>query len=85
MVMGVADAKRYIQLANTCNALLLNAKYRIFISVRHVFSHAGNVGNECADIAASCGTHGSISEFNNPARWPERGFRVRKLFQNGHS
>ena len=66
MALGLAHAKRNIELAIKCSGLLLNAKYRIFISVHHVFSHAGNVGTKGVDIAASCGTHGSIFELKQP-------------------
>ena len=66
MALGVARAKRNIDL-KSCNDLLLRAKNRIFASVHHVFGHAGNAGNECADIAASFGTSGFISERNTPA------------------
>ena len=58
MALGVAHAKRNIALADTCSTLLLNVKSRIFISVHHMFCHARNAGNECAEVAACFGTHG---------------------------
>ena len=58
MALGVAHAKRNIALADTCSTLLLNVKSRIFISVHHMFCHARNAGNECAEVAACFGTRG---------------------------
>ena len=77
----MALGEKIINLANRCNALLLRNKDRIFISVHHVFGHASNAGNECADIAAPFGTNGFMSECNTPAWWPIRHFRVQELFQ----
>ena len=45
---------------------VLRSKGRFHISVHHVFSLAGNARNECADVAASPGLKGFISENNVP-------------------
>ena len=52
---------------------------RFDISGHHVFSNAGDAGNECADIAASLGTKGFISECNVSSFWPARLFYVQRL------
>ena len=57
--------KRNIELARRCNELLVRLKCKFHLSVHHVFSHAGNAWNECAD-AASLGMRGFISEANVP-------------------
>ena len=49
--------------------------------MNNVFSHAGNVGDECVDIAASLGAHGFVSDFKTPVRWPERRFGITQLMQ----
>ena len=67
VALGVAHACRNIALASKCNELILRSKDKIYVSIHHVFGHAGNAGNECADIAASCGMHGLISDCNVPS------------------
>ena len=54
VTLGVAHAGN-IALARKCNELLLPSKCLFHISFHHVFSNAGNAGNECADVAASFG------------------------------
>ena len=55
VTLGVAHAKNNIALACTWNTLLLHLECKFHFSANHVFSHAGNAGNECADVAASLG------------------------------
>ena len=81
MALGLALAKKNINLANRCDDLLLRTKNKIFISVHHVYGPAGNAGNECADIAVSFGTSGFISECDTPAWWLTRQFQVQELSQ----
>ena len=50
-------------------SFLLHLKCKFHFSVHHVFSHACNAGNECADIAASFGMIGFVSECNVPLFW----------------
>ena len=64
VALGVAHARRNIALASSCSDLILRAKGKFYISIIHVFGHAGKPGNECADIAASFGMNGFISECN---------------------
>ena len=63
VALGVAHARRNIILASICNDSVLRSKDKFYISIHHVFGHAGN---ECADIAASFGTRGFISQCNAP-------------------
>ena len=60
---GVAHARRNIILAFRCNDSVLRSKDKFYISIHHVFGHAGN---ECADTAAPFGTKGFISQCNAP-------------------
>ena len=83
VALGVAHARRNKSLASRCNDLVLLSKDKYHISMHHVFGHAGNAGNDCADIAASFGTNGFTSECNVPSFWPSRHFSC-KVFLNVH-
>ena len=48
------------------------------------FCHARNVGNECADSAASLFMRGFVSDSNVPSFLPERRFCVQHLFEIPH-
>ena len=84
VTLGVAHAQRNIALARRCNELLLRLKCNFHISAHHVFSDAGNAGNQCADVAASPGMRSFISENNVPVLWPERGFFAQRLYEIPH-
>ena len=74
VTLGVAHARRNFASARKCNELLMRSKLLFLVSFHHVFSHAGNAGNECADSAASLGMRGLVSVSNVPSFWPERRF-----------
>ena len=42
--------------------------------MQHVYGHAGNLGNECADHAAALGSVGLISSHNVAIRWGRHNF-----------
>ena len=63
VTIDVAHAKKNIVLARRCNELVAS-EVHFHISAHHHFSHVGNVGNEGADVAASLGMRGLISENN---------------------
>ena len=42
--------------------------------MHHVYGHAGNLGNECADHAAALGSLGFISSHNDATRWGRHNF-----------
>ena len=44
-------------------------KVSFTLPIHHVFGNASSARNECADIAASFGTNGFISECNVPSFW----------------
>ena len=70
--LGFTHARRNIALVHNCNELVLRSKCNFQISVHHVFGHAGKAGNECANIAASLGMRGFISESNVLSCWPHQ-------------
>ena len=74
VILGVAHAQRNIAQARKCHELLLRLKCFLHISFHPVLSPAGNVGNECADIAASLGIKSIISESDVSTFWPDRFF-----------
>ena len=67
VALGVAHGRRNICLAGRCIDLVLRSKDNFYISIHHVFGHAGSAGNECADVAASFGMCGFVSECNVPS------------------
>ena len=44
------------------------------VTMRHVYGHSGNLGNECADHAAALGTFGLISNHNVATLWIHHNF-----------
>ena len=42
--------------------------------MQHVYSHAENLGNECADHAAALGASGLVSNHNLSTRWARHSF-----------
>ena len=67
VALGAAHARRNMSLASRCNDWVLLSKDKYHISIHHVCGHAGNAGNECADIATSFRTDGFISECDVPS------------------
>ena len=57
--LGTIQARSHVQLALTCH---------------HVYGHAWNLGNECADHAAALGLLGFISSHNDATRWCRHNF-----------
>ena len=49
-------------------------------TVQHIYSHAQNLGNECADHAAALGTYGLTSNHNTRTRWTRSSFDSNSLF-----
>ena len=48
---------------------LLKVQHRLRFTMQHVYSHAENLGNECADHAAALGAFGLESNHNPSTRW----------------
>ena len=47
--------RTHVQLGLSCQQLLLKVKHSLPFTMQHVYSHAENLGNECADHAAVLG------------------------------
>ena len=67
VALGVAHARNNIALANRCNDFVFRSKGKFHVAVHHVFGHAGNAWNGCADCAASLGSRGLVSHDNLPS------------------
>ena len=48
VTLGIAHARRSMASLRKCNELCMRSKHLFHISSHHVFSHAGNAGNECS-------------------------------------
>ena len=72
--LGTIQARTHIQLALTCQQPLLKIQHRLRFSMQHVYGHAVNLGNDCADHAAALGALGSVSNHNPSRRWTHHSF-----------
>ena len=52
--LGTMLARTHVQVGLSCQ-LVLKVQHRLRFTIRHVHSHAENLGNECADHAAALG------------------------------
>ena len=48
--------------------------HKVRFTMRHVYGHTGNLGNECADHAAALGTLGLVPNRNIAPRWVRHNF-----------
>ena len=55
---GVTQARTHVQLALACQRSMLCAELRFRLTMKHVYRHSGNLGNQCADHAAALGSLG---------------------------
>ena len=72
--LGTIQARTHVQLALACQQSLIRAQHRQRLTMQHLFGHGGDLGNECADYAASLGTFGLISSNNVVTRWIRHNF-----------
>ena len=63
------QARTHVQLALACQHSMIRVQHRLRFTMKHVYGHSGNWGNECADHAAALGTFGLISSHNVATRW----------------
>ena len=85
LLLALPTLQRTFSLARTFNELLLRLTNNVHASSHHVYGHAGNTGNECADAAVSLGREKlSVSENNVPIFWPEEVFQFNAFFEVLH-
>ena len=73
-VCGTIQARTHMQLALSCHQSLLKVQHRLRLTMHHVYGHAGNLGNECADHAAALCALGLVSSHNLSTRWTHHSF-----------
>ena len=69
LCLGTIQARTHVQLALACQRSMLCTQHRLRLTMQHVYSHSGNLGNECADHAAALGSFGLTSGQNVATRW----------------
>ena len=62
--LGTIQARTHVQLALSCQQSLLKVQHRLRFTMQHVYDHAENLRNECADHAAALGAFGLVSNHN---------------------
>ena len=77
---GTIQARTHVQLALACQQSMLSVQHRLRLTMKHVYGHTGNLGNECADHAAALGTFGLVSNHNLAARWVRHNFDTAACF-----
>ena len=56
--LGTILARTHVQLRLSCQQLLLKVQHRLRFTMQDGYSHAENLGNECADHSAALGAFG---------------------------
>ena len=72
--LGTIHARTHVQLGHSCQQLLLKVQHRLRFTMKHIYSHAENLGNECADHAAALGAFGLVSKHNLSTRLVRHSF-----------
>ena len=83
--LGTIHARTHVQLGHSCQQLLLKVQRRLRFTMQHVYSHAENFGNECADHAAALGAFGLVSKHNLSTRWARQSFDSVSCFDICHN
>ena len=82
---GTILARTHVQLGLSCQQLLLKVQHRVRFTMQHVYSHAENLGNECADHSAALGAFGLVSNHNLSTRWARHSFDSTSCFATCHN
>ena len=72
--LGTIHARTHVQVGLSCQRLLLKVQLKLRFTMQHVYSHAENLGNECADHAAALGSFGLVSNHNLATCWAHHSF-----------
>ena len=83
--LGTNHARTHVQLGSSCQQLLLKVQHRLQFTMQHVYSHAENLGNECADHAVALGAFGLVSNHNLSTRWARHSFDSVSCFDICHN
>ena len=83
--LGTVESRANVHLGLTCQRLLLQIHLTSRFTVQRIYSHAQNLGNECADHAAALGIFGLVSNHNVCTRWTHPSFDSKSLFATFHN
>ena len=72
--LGTTLTRTHVQLGLSCQRLLLKVQHKLRFTLQHVYSHAENLGNECADHAAALGAFCLVSNQNLSTGWARHSF-----------
>ena len=78
--LGTIQARTHVQLALSFQQSLLKVQHKLRFTMQHVYGHAENLGNECADHAAALGAFGLVSNHNLSTRWTHHSFDSASCF-----
>ena len=65
---GTIQARTHVQLALACQKSMIFVQRKLRLTMKHVYGHNGNLGDECADHAVALGTWGITSRHNVATR-----------------
>ena len=85
LCLGTIQARTHVQLALACQRSMMFAQRKLRLTMQHVYGHSGNLGNECADHAASFDTFGLTSNHNVATRWTLHNVDAFTLFDGCHN
>ena len=80
--LGTIQVRTHVQLALACQWSTLCAQHRLRLTMQRVYGHTGNLGNKCADHAATLGTLGLVSSHNLATRWARHNFDTSACFDS---
>ena len=83
--LGTIHARSHVQLGLSCQQILLKIQRRLRYTMQLVYSHAENLGNECADHAAALGAFGLVSNHNLSTRGARHSFDSVSCFATCHN
>ena len=78
--LGTILARTHAHLGLSCQQLLQKVQHRLRFSMQQIYSHAENLGNECADHAAPLGAFGLVSNRDLSTRWARHSFDSASCF-----
>ena len=78
--LATVQTRANVSVGLTCQRLLLKIQLRMRFTMQHIYSHAQNLGNECADHAAALGAFGIVSNHNIRTRWTHPSFDSNSSF-----
>ena len=76
MCLGSVQSRTSVRLGLTSQQLVLQAHFRIRLTLCHIERHGGTLGSECTDHAATLGVLVFVSSHNVNSRWSHPSFNA---------